>query len=192
MAMIVPGIERNDTPCVELDRQGRISHINGLARERLPDHPGLIVSLDRVRARNRRFDADLQTEIKRVLELLSTNVAPGFIRRTVEPVPLGEDDCGHPIYCWVTYEQERVLVTFDDALQIKRRLDVAAGTYALSPAQRRLAELLAMGTDLARAAGELGVTVNTVRTQLRRMFDKTGTRNQTALISALLSVQRPA
>lgn len=192
LLIVVPGIGRDDTPQIELDRNGRVFRINALAHDRLQDHPGLIVSAGRVRARNRQFDAGLQSEIKRVLTLLNTTLPPDFFRqRAVEAVSLGEDDFGHPIYCWVMLEQERLLVTFDDAYLMQLRLDLAAELFSLSPAQHRLAKLLAEGTNLARAAEELGVSVNTLRTQLRRMFEKTGTRNQPALISALLSVQRP-
>ena len=67
----------------------------------------------------------------------------------------------------------------------------AADTFALSPAQVALSERLASGHDLASAAADLGVSVNTVRTQVRRMFEKTGTHSQTGLVSLLLSMQNP-
>ena len=192
LAIVVPGVGRNDTPQIELDGKGRVYRVNALARERLPTHPGLTVSGGRLRARDRTFDPGLQNEIRNVIGLLKTSTPPGFMRRGFEAVPLGQDDLGRPIYCWVTIEDERLLVTFDDAYLIGLRVDTAARVYALSPAQQSLARSLATGADPASAANELGVTVNTVRTQLRRMFEKTGTRNQATLISALLSVQRPA
>jgi len=186
----VPGVGRDDTPRIELGMDGKVFRINDLAEKRLPDHPGLVVYAGRVRARNRSYDASLQDEIGRVLDFLTTNLVPRVLR-TTGLVSLGEDEDGRPIYCWVRPEQERVLVSFDDAYLLKLRLDVAADVYALSPAQYGLARLLAEGRDIADAAKQLGVSVNTLRTQLRRMFEKTGTHTQTALISALLSVQRP-
>jgi len=188
-----PGIGRDDTPQIELNRNSKVVRVNSLARERLPDHPGLVVSGDRLRARNRDFDAVLQDEIGRVLDQLTTPLPPGFFRqRALDPVALGEDDFGRPLYCWVTVEEETLFVTFDDSQFLELRLDVAAEVYSLSPAQQSLAGLLADGNDLTDAANQLGVSVNTLRTQLRRMFEKTGTHTQAALISALLSVQRPA
>jgi DNA-binding CsgD family transcriptional regulator len=192
LAIVVPGPGRNDTPQIELDGEGKVRRINAPARERLPTHPGLIVSGGRLRARDRTFDPRLQNEIRGVIALLKTSTPPGFMRRAFEAVPLGQDDFGRPVYCWVTIEEERLLVTFDDAYLIGLRVDTAAQVYALSPAQQSLARSLATGADLASAADELGVTVNTLRTQLRRMFEKTGTRTQATLISALLSVQRPS
>jgi DNA-binding CsgD family transcriptional regulator len=35
------------------------------------------------------------------------------------------------------------------------------------------------------------VSVNTLRTHLQRMFDRTGVRSQAALVGALLSVEMP-
>jgi DNA-binding CsgD family transcriptional regulator len=36
-----------------------------------------------------------------------------------------------------------------------------------------------------------GVTLNTARTHLRRLFDKTGVRTQAALVRALLAITPP-
>jgi DNA-binding CsgD family transcriptional regulator len=51
--------------------------------------------------------------------------------------------------------------------------------------------LIAQGNDLTQAAERLGVSVNTVRTHLQRMFDRTGARSQSALVGILLSAEAP-
>jgi DNA-binding CsgD family transcriptional regulator len=58
--------------------------------------------------------------------------------------------------------------------------------YGLTRAEASLAAILLQGKDLTEAAAELGVTMNTVRTQLRGVFDKTGARRQAELIRILL------
>ena len=68
--------------------------------------------------------------------------------------------------------------------------DLLRRLYGLTRAEAGLAGILLQGKDLAEAAGELGVTMNTVRTQLRCVFDKTGARRQAELIRILL--QGPA
>ena len=192
LSIIVPGIGRSETPQVELDVAGRIKWVNELAQERLKDHPGLLQSGSKLRARNRAYDAGLQSQIGRVVERLKyTNAPQALTSRLIENVPLGEDDYGQVHYCWVMAEQERVLVTFDDVHQTENGLDQAAKIFGLSPAQRKLAGLLAEGMDIPTAADIQDVTINTLRTQIRRMFDKTGTRSQAALISKLLSVHQP-
>lgn len=60
----------------------------------------------------------------------------------------------------------------------------------LTAAEARLCALLVSGLRLAEAADEVGVSQETVRTQLKSAFRKTGARSQADLIRMLL--QRPA
>ena len=88
-------------------------------------------------------------------------------------------------------EDGRALVSFDDAATMARRIAGAREVYRLSPAQVRLTQAIVAGHDLAAASDLLGVSVNTLRTQLQRIVDKTGVRNQAALVCALLSAEPP-
>lgn len=56
----------------------------------------------------------------------------------------------------------------------------------LTPAEARLASALLQGTSLDEAAAQLGVTRNTIRTQLRGLFIKTDTHRQSDLLRVLL------
>ena len=72
-----------------------------------------------------------------------------------------------------------------------RRLRLAASDleqlFDLSPAEARLAQLLADGMSMEEAALQLGVSRNTVRSQLQAAFAKTGTNRQGDLVRLLLS-----
>lgn len=72
-----------------------------------------------------------------------------------------------------------------------RRLRLAAPDleqlFSLSPAEARLAQLLADGLSMDEAAVQLGVSRNTVRSQLQAVFAKTGTNRQGDLVRLLLS-----
>lgn len=59
--------------------------------------------------------------------------------------------------------------------------------FHLTPAEARLASLLANGVSVEDAAVQLGVTRNTVRTQLQAVFAKTRTNRQGDLIRLILS-----
>lgn len=59
--------------------------------------------------------------------------------------------------------------------------------YKLTPAEARLAALLAQGRRLEDAAADLAVSLNTVRTHLKRIFSKTGTDRQAELVRLILS-----
>lgn len=60
----------------------------------------------------------------------------------------------------------------------------------LTPAEVRLAMQLAAGNDPAACAALLGVSITTVRTQLRSLFQKTDTRRQPELIALLTFLLR--
>jgi DNA-binding CsgD family transcriptional regulator len=59
--------------------------------------------------------------------------------------------------------------------------------FHLTPAEARLASFLANGVSVEDAAAQLGVTRNTVRTQLQAVFAKTRTNRQGDLIRLILS-----
>ena len=58
-------------------------------------------------------------------------------------------------------------------------------SFGLTPAELRLARKLRDGRSLKEAAEELGVSFNTVRNQLRAVFEKMGLKRQGELIRAL-------
>lgn len=60
--------------------------------------------------------------------------------------------------------------------------------YGLTPAETRLAQVLCQGDTLTEAAQRLGVSVGTVRAQLRAIFAKTGTSRQSSLIRMLAAL----
>ena len=55
----------------------------------------------------------------------------------------------------------------------------------------RAAAAIVEGHDIVKAAELMGISANTARTHLQRMFDKTGVRSQTALVRILLSASTP-
>lgn len=59
--------------------------------------------------------------------------------------------------------------------------------YGLTQAEARLALALCSGNTVAACAENLGVTVATVRTHLRAVMEKTGSRRQAELLARLLS-----
>lgn len=60
--------------------------------------------------------------------------------------------------------------------------------YGLTPAECRLATAICAGETIVTAAVQAGVSENTVRSQLKSIFDKTGTRRQAQLIKLLMSL----
>jgi DNA-binding CsgD family transcriptional regulator len=84
--------------------------------------------------------------------------------------------------------QQPAAVTFisDPECQFDTPGQALGHLFALSHAEARLAAVLVKGCSLREAAEELGVSLSTVRTQLKKLFEKTGTKRQSALIRAFL------
>jgi DNA-binding CsgD family transcriptional regulator/PAS domain-containing protein len=60
-----------------------------------------------------------------------------------------------------------------------------AKLYELTPAEERLLDLILDGSGLFEAAEQLGVSRNTARTHMKRIYAKTGTRRQAELVRRL-------
>lgn len=83
----------------------------------------------------------------------------------------------------------RALVLIRDPDQYTTRLaDRIGDFFGLSDAERSLAVTLLEGHTLAESARNLGKSMATLRTQLRSILRKTGTRSQSDLLRLLLSL----
>jgi DNA-binding CsgD family transcriptional regulator len=74
----------------------------------------------------------------------------------------------------------------DPDLPYRGSVELFARLHALTPAQARLAVLLAEGGSLADIAPSLGLSVHTVRQRLKEIFVRTGTNSQSELVRLLL------
>lgn len=74
---------------------------------------------------------------------------------------------------------------FIRSLDPRRLADDVRTAFAFTPAEFRLAGLLQQGFALDEAAVRTGISKNTARTQLRGLFEKTGTHRQSELVALL-------
>jgi DNA-binding CsgD family transcriptional regulator len=66
-----------------------------------------------------------------------------------------------------------------------RRVDEFASAHHLSPREREVLHLLALGHDTAELADRLGISPHTVRDHLKHVFRKTSSRSRSELLSAV-------
>ena len=86
--------------------------------------------------------------------------------------------------------QAEVLVQFTDpGLDNRPAAEALRDAFGLTPAEARLAIALAQGVRLADHAESVGISLNTVKTLLSRVFRKTETARQAELVRLLLSDQ---
>lgn len=87
---------------------------------------------------------------------------------------------------WLSGDPAWILLVFDGERRLTLNQQVIAKDLGLSAREAMVASFLAAGLDVSQAARRMGVTVNTVRTQLKAAFQKTGCHSQTDLVRRVL------
>ncbi len=186
-----PAAEGVVAPMIEVDAKARVLSMNAAAASRIGAFAALAVSHGTLRAVRPKWDEALRAAIARAADLANYSTLHDQVgrgHRPEFPVILGEDDEGALLVCIVTVTDFSVQVSFENTAALGRRLDMARVVYGLSEAQAAVAREISDGHDLAAVSERLGISQNTARTHLRRMFDKTGARSQTALLRMILSL----
>lgn len=174
---------RDDAVMLRLSPDGAVLWRNQAADEALAASDDLVIRNGRLRIRDRRLDQKLQAAIGWAAGL-DTEVMP---RRGAMPVLIERGEGLPTQICWVIGEGGMIFCSLDHPGLSQERLDVAGAVYGLSPMQKQLAGHVAQGMTLGEIAHAMGITVNTARTHLNRVFDKTGVHSQAALVRVLLS-----
>jgi DNA-binding CsgD family transcriptional regulator len=88
------------------------------------------------------------------------------------------------------FESSSLAVVFliDPSSRPKARAALMRQLYGLTPAEARIADLLAGGNEVGEVAAKAGITVETARFHLKRVMAKTGVRRQTELVRLMLSL----
>jgi DNA-binding CsgD family transcriptional regulator len=172
---------------VRVDASGTVLWKSLAAEAVLAESDDLVIRGGRLRFRDRaadrRFEAALAWAATLDKDYMSTHGAVPIV------VEAGEGIASR-IY-WVIADGGMIMLSLGNTMVSEDRLKVAALIYGLSPAQRRVAALVAEGLTLAEIAARMAITSNTARTHLDRIFEKTGVRTQTALVRVLLSAVSP-
>lgn len=80
-----------------------------------------------------------------------------------------------------------VLFLFETNHDSSRIEDVIRAMYKLSPTEARIAAKLVFNPYLAEISSSLGITYNTARTHLKRIYQKTGTNKLPSLIQTIVT-----
>ena len=106
----------------------------------------------------------------------------------VSILPLGAPDAGQPSL--ETGSLFSVMITGRTRGTVGR--EVLADLFGLTAAELRLAECLVQGISPSQYALRQSLSQNTVRNQLKSIFEKTGARRQSDLVSLIWNVAAPA
>ncbi len=173
-------------PAAAIDRFGFVLDANAAA-EALFD--------DQVRIKDRRlhvFDADARNALENLYDRL--RVTSDLVAFPCEPIVIRRRDKAPvilrilpvPAAARMPFLGARALVTLT-TMERRRgpHAPLLAGTFGLTPAEARLASIIAEGRNPERAAEELNITKATARNHLKAIFAKTATRRQSELVALL-------
>lgn len=179
--------ERGSEKRLILDGEARIVRASDAALALLADDDDLVIRNGKLRVRDKRADQFLQQTLRKAAE-----VDRGYFSAQAALPIVIDAGAGLPTRVWwVVADEGLISFSFGTHAASQDRLEMAAHIFDLSPTQTTLAGLLAEGLPLPEIAERMGVTHNTARTHLRRIYEKTGVQTQTALIRVLLSTTSP-
>jgi DNA-binding CsgD family transcriptional regulator len=175
-------------PALVLDRTGAVIGMNRAAEDIFDDD---------IRVRGRRLyvqDKSAASVLGALIDQLTASpdlpaVEPVTIRRQQKKPVIARV---HPIpeAARSPFLGARVLLTLSSlAPKPPLSTNLLAGAFGLSPAEAKLAAIVASGIDLQTAAQELGVARDTARNQLKAIFAKTGAHRQSELVELLAKLQ---
>jgi DNA-binding CsgD family transcriptional regulator len=183
-------------PALLLDGKGRITLANPAAEALLRTRGGLAVDRDG----GLRLVAALPAETAALSRALAQAlaVASGTGTELGGPLRLSRPSGGAPLLVlpvplpppafalWEMLEQARVLVLIvDPSAQSRTTAAAIQTTFGLTAAEARVAVLIGSGLGGPQTGAMLGISPSTVRTHLKRCFEKTGVHSQVGLARIL-------
>jgi DNA-binding CsgD family transcriptional regulator/PAS domain-containing protein len=175
-----------------LTASGKILHMNQNAAAILARRDGLLAKRNELVANHPKQCAELQNLIKSAVNTSPDCVARAagamLIPRRAQPPlqifvgPLGTLKHG--------FLQDAVAIAFvvDPSRPISSKHESLSALFGLTPAESRVAILLAEGKSLADISGIIGVSRNTVKSQMASIYSKTGTSRQSQMVRLLFEI----
>ncbi|MCG7521505.1 DUF4440 domain-containing protein [Ruegeria sp. Ofav3-42] len=191
-SFVLRGHQYVDASRLAVDAKGQILGAPTEARSHLERHPGLQISNNRLRGSKPAWDKILQTGLKQAAEQHGYFQHYKYMTESGRnfrlPIVFGETDEGGVAVCVLFVRDGLTFVETQNDDDIDERLSIAKSVFGLSEGQMLLAHRIVSGDSLTTASDTLGISVNTARTHLSRIYTKTGVNTQTALVRTLLSV----
>ncbi|MHB2210780.1 helix-turn-helix transcriptional regulator [Methylobacterium sp. CM6257] len=179
-------VEHLEQGVVAVDRFGRALFLNREAQAIVRG-----VHLRLVNGRLRACAPSGSVALRKLIADCAANACGGSLRLVSEEatlliaasaVPAMTSTDSDPIVLLRLIDPATVRPPVKEALQVQ---------FGLTPTEAAFALEMLAGNDLAASAARRGITLNTARVHLRRIFEKTGTRRQAALMRLLLLCPKP-
>jgi DNA-binding CsgD family transcriptional regulator len=177
---------------IVVDRQCRVVFANDAAEELLQVGEGLRSKQGRLTTQDPRQAEQLQQAVCHSAEVVDGQVTPpGGVLLLTRPNgrPLSVLVAPFQLSSWSYGSVDGSAIVFanDPSSRGPPATAALAKLYRLTPAESRLLKALLQGAKTAECAKRLGLSINTVNTQLKQIFVKTGTHRQSDLIRQISS-----
>lgn len=172
-----------------LDQYKKPIWYNKRAREIVANRKSLKITADRVRCHH-------PSESQKLSQLIDNALSQGRYQGgrmllkgntgnlTLFVVPLGQQ---HHQYSALADQARVVIFIGDSSIDRNAPADVLQMLYTLTPAEARLVNGLCEGLTIQEMEKAYGLRANTLRSQLKSVFHKTGTNRQAELVALVMS-----
>ncbi|MBK5260764.1 MAG: helix-turn-helix transcriptional regulator [Thermoanaerobaculia bacterium] len=179
-------VERLAHGVIHLNRDGRIANMNAAARE-METAGAFRVAGHQIIARSSQESAHLR-------RLISSAVTPLVIENDRGTMLLTRGDECTPLQVVVTPARNHasledggaIVFLTDPDRNAPAPMAILASTYGLTMAESRVAVALSQGHPVEAIAADAGVSLNTIKTHLKNIQMKMGTRRQAETVARLL------
>jgi DNA-binding CsgD family transcriptional regulator len=182
-------VDMSPTGMIFFDSTGRILCMNRSATAIIAQKDGLLSTTDGLRAEQVQESANLDLLIR---QATATSIGIGLhaggailiSRRSLSPLHLLVVPTRN-LELDLSTSAAAVVFIVDPARRLRPASEILSGLYRLTPAECRVALLLSDGKSLSEIAQILGVSRNTLKTQVASVYSKTGTSRQSQLVRLL-------
>lgn len=186
-------LDRLEAACISVAADGRVVSMNGNAEAIVENHSGITV-------RQGKLAATESSESTRLEHLIASAAQTGAGSGTSagDAMKLHGSETSEPLavttvpFCssYLPGKERPCALVFltDPAAKPKSRAANLSMLFGLTPAECRLADLLAEGLELRNCAECMHITVGTARFMLKSIFHKTETHRQSQLIRLLMGM----
>ena len=188
-ASLQTAADMSPTGMIFFDSTGTILCMNQSASAVIARKDGLLATPDHIRAEQVQESTNLDLLIRQATATsIGEGLHPGgtilISRRSLPPLhllvlPVRNLELG------LATSAAAVVFVVDPSRRLRPAAEILTGLFRLTPAESRVAVLLGDGKSLSEIAQVLGVSRNTLKTQVASVYSKTGTSRQSQLVRLL-------
>ncbi|GAB5452068.1 MAG: helix-turn-helix transcriptional regulator [Halioglobus sp.] len=185
-------VDQLSVATIILDEQGRVLTTNAVGKALLANSQGLSLQAGRLHIEGRDINKELQLALTNIVRAQQRGET-AVVKALRLPRPGEKSDLGlvvRPVPSGQRHESQAspaaAVFISDPDLQDSTSQQSLRQLFDLTPAEARLATLLARGLSLAEGSEVQGISPHTARAQLKSIFVKTGVSRQAELVRLVL------